>query len=188
MPPKPLEQRIEDALQHVAPFVGVCFRSVLQRFATAREVLSTRGSFIFGGRYNFIGSFSALYLSCDIHTCVEETTKSLQLSEHEVALQLPRTIVGVQVNVSHVLDLTDATVRQRLDVLKRDLLGDWAYDQDVLGVEAFTQRIGRLARETGFEALLVPSVVSRGCNLVVFVDRLLSSSSLKVVNVQNLQP
>lgn len=188
MPSKTLEHRIHNAIVGAVLFKGTCFRNVTQQFATRRDILSTRGSFLAGRRYNYKRVFGALYLSCDIHTCIEETTKSFQVTDSEVALQLPRTIVGVDANLSRVLDLTDANVRRRLGVLKRDLLGDWEYEQNVLGIEAFTQRIGRLAREAGFEALLVPSAVSRGRNLVVFVDRLLSSSSLKVVNVQNLQP
>jgi hypothetical protein len=59
---------------------------------------------------------------------------------------------------------------------------NWARTQRIDNREAFTQQIGRLARETGFEAILVPSAVTRGKNLDIFPDRLLPGSSLKIIN------
>jgi RES domain-containing protein len=142
-----------------------------------------------GGRFNFIGTFEVLYLSCDPHTCLEETTKSIQRPAHEVAQALPRTLVGIEVRLSRVLDLTDASVRRRLGIRKKDLTApNWEKSQNVHKQEALTQQIGRLAREVGFEAILVPSSMTRGKNLDIFPDRLLTRSRLRVVNRQNLTP
>jgi len=58
--------------------------------------------------------------------------------------------------------------------------------QNVDTSEAFTQQLGRLARDAGFEAILVPSAVTRGKNLDVFPDRLLPGSSLKIINRSRL--
>lgn len=119
--PHSLLQKMQDAMGRVVPFSGTCFRSVSQRFATRQQVLSAKGSLMVGGRFNFIGKFEVLYLSCDSHTCLEETTKSIQRPASEVAQVLPRTIIGIQVKLSRVLDLTDANVRRSLGITKQVL-------------------------------------------------------------------
>lgn len=178
-----LDEQMRNALEWAAPFSGVCFRNVSQKFANAQDILSAQGSLHAGGRFNFMNIFEVLYLSCDLHTCVEETTKSARLPEMELANVLPRTLIGIEVMLSRVLDLTDATIRRRLRITKKSLIADdWEKFQNVDIQEAFTQQIGRLAREAGFEAILVPSAVTRGKNLDIFPDRLLPGSSLKVIN------
>jgi RES domain-containing protein len=178
-----LAEKIRNALEWAAPFSGVCFRNVSQEFANVQDILSAQGSLHAGGRFNFMNVFAVLYLSCDLHTCVEETTKSARLPEMEVANVLPRTLIGIEVMLSRVLNLTDATIRRRLRITKKSLIADdWEKLQNVDKQEAFTQQIGRLAREIGFEAILVPLAVTRGKNLDVFPDRLLPSSSLKIIN------
>lgn len=47
-----------------------------------------------------------------------------------------------------------------------------------------TQELGRLAREAGFEALLVPSAATPGTNLVLFPDRLDPASSVHLLAVE----
>ncbi len=181
--PRSLDEKIRNALEWEAPFSGVCFRNASQKFANAQDILSARGSLHAGGRFNFINVFEVLYLSCDLHTCIEETTKSAHLPEMEVANVLPQTLIGIEVMLSRVLNLTHATVRRRLRITKKSLIADdWEKLQNVDKQEAFTQQIGRLAREAGFEAILVPSAVTRGKNLDIFPDRLLPSSSLKIIN------
>jgi RES domain-containing protein len=167
------------------PFEGVCFRNVRQKFATPQQILSAEGSFLKGGRYNFRETFAVLYLSCDIHTCLEETTQSFRVHGLEVAEALPRTVVGIQVRLSQVLDLTNPRIRHRLGVTKRELVEtDWKSFQS-LGQEALTQQLGRFARDAGFEALLVPSAAlpRTGKNLDIFPDCLLPTSSLHAMNV-----
>jgi RES domain-containing protein len=178
-----LAEKIRNALEWAAPFSGVCFRNVSQEFANVQDILSAQGSLRAGGRFNFINTFEVLYLSCNLHTCVEETTKSARLPEMEVANVLPRTLIGIEVMLNRVLDLTAFYTRWRLGITKKDLTAqDWEKIQNIDKQEAFTQQIGRLARETGFEAILVPSAVTRGKNLDIFPDRLLPSSSLKIIN------
>lgn len=182
--PKPLSQKLRDAIPLGVPFSAVCFRNVSQRFANRHEVLSAQGSLLGGGRFNFKGLFEVLYLSCDVHTCLEETTKSLQQAGRDVARALPRTVIGVDVVLSRVLDLTDATTRRRLGLTRASLVeAGWLRIQEIDNHEAFTQSLGRLAREAGFEAILVPSAAVRlGRNLDIFPDRLLPGSHLSLVN------
>ncbi len=184
-----LPQKMQEAARSAVPFSGICFRNVAQRFATRHSILSTDGSLLAGGRYNFRGTYPVLYLACDIHTCVEETTKSFAQSGSAVSQALPRTIVGVEVSLSDVLDLTDPAVRRRLDITRVSLTHtDWVTSQDVYGLEALTQKVGRLARDAGFEAILAPSAAlpRTGKNLAILPDQLLSSSRIQVVNRDRL--
>ena len=184
-----LAEKMRDAASLAVPFSGICFRNVAQRYATRRDILSTQGSQFSGGRYNFHATFPVLYLSCDIHTCVEETTKSFQQAGASVAQALPRTIIGVEVRLTSVLDLTDSAVLRLLGITRLRLIHtDWVTSQDVDGREAFTQALGRLARDTGIEAILVPSAAlpRTGKNLCVFSDQLLSLSLLRAINTHRL--
>ncbi len=95
MPGLSLEQRIRQLLSLAIEFEGICFRNVSQRFASEQEVLSTKGSKVTGGRFNFKGSFEVLYLSCDVHTCIEETTHAARSSGFEVAKMLPSSEIHV---------------------------------------------------------------------------------------------
>jgi RES domain-containing protein len=185
---RPLVQVILSLVPAATTFHGICFRNVSQRFASRQDILSARGSLLTGGRFNFRGAFELLYLSCDVHTCLEETTKALLYDGFIVAKALPRTIIGVEVELQRVLKLTDAAIRRRRGVTAGDLIRtDWQHAQDVLGREALTQEIGRLARDAGFEALLVPSAATRsGRNLDIFPDRLASTSYCRVLNADHL--
>ncbi len=117
-----LPDKMQEAARLAVPFSGVCFRNVAQRFATRRDVLSTQGSVLSGGRYNFHGTYPVLYLSGDIHTCVEETTKSFTQAGASVAQALPRTIIGVEAHLTRVLDLTDPFVLRLLGITRLRLI------------------------------------------------------------------
>ena len=179
-----LQDRLNDVLPLAVGFAGICYRNVPPFYATPQDVISPVGSVQTGGRYNFKGTFPVLYLSCDPHTCVEETLHSAQNTDIEIAARLPRTIVAIEVRLNRVLDLTDATLRRRLNVTWRELVApDWEILQNLHGQEAFTQRLGRLAREVGFQALLVPSAAQRGGkNLIVFVDNV-PAGALRPLNL-----
>jgi len=186
MPPT-LSEKMRDALQWAVPFSGVCFRNVTMKFANTRDILSAKGSFLAGRRFNFKRTFEVLYLSCDLHTCLEETTSSLKRDGFETAITLPRLMIGIEVNLQRVLNLTDGARRRKLRITSRMLTApNWAKTQNVDKKEAFTQQLGRLARDAGFEAILVPSAVTRGKNLDIFPDRLLTGSSLKLINRHQL--
>ena len=181
-----LEQKIQNALSYAIPYKGFCFRVLSQRFATKRDVASTKGSKIKGGRYNIKNKFGVLYLSCDSHTCLEEASRTRQKLAIDIANELPKTVIGFEVELTKVLNLTDSKIRQKLGIKVSDLTQtDWEKIQ-ALGLEAITQTIGRLARQAGFEAILVPSSVWQGKNLDVFPDKLLPSSKISVVNSSQL--
>src|SRR2546425_1225179 len=119
----PLERRLHrqmpDVLKLAIEFRGVGFRNVGQRYANKLDVLSTRGSYEWGGRFNVARDFGVLYLSCDLHTCIEELQYAARYEGLEVEEKLPRTITGIRVDLKNVLDLTSAIVRRKLGVAKK---------------------------------------------------------------------
>jgi RES domain-containing protein len=194
MPTPLLEQKIQRAIKHAVPYEGtdqpqgICFRSVKQKFANLQDILSAQGSLFTGGRYNFVGDFGVLYLACDPHTCLEEVTRAATAGGFRAAENFPRTFIGIRVRLSRVLDLTSPRMRRRLGVSKQLLVAtNWERIQDE-GEEATTQAIGRLARSAGFEAILTPSAAWAGNNLNIFLDKVLSTSKLSLVNEIHLPP
>ncbi|HSE83649.1 MAG TPA: RES domain-containing protein, partial [Thermodesulfobacteriota bacterium] len=98
-----------------------------------------------------------------------------------------RTVIGVKVRLSKVLDLTSTKVRRKIGISKSVLTEtDWEWIQNIDKKEALTQSIGRFIEEAGFEAILVPSAVCKGRNLDVFPDNLLPSSEISIVNLDKL--
>lgn len=194
MSPLTLEQKISRAIKHAVPFTGtdrphgVCFRNVKQKFANRDDIFSAEGSLYTGGRYNFVGAFGVLYLACDPHTCLEEVARVTRVGGFRAAENFPRTFIGIRVRLSKVLDLTDPRMRRRLGVSKELLVAtDWERIQEK-GREAPTQILGRLARSANFEGILSPSAAWPGNNLNIFLDNILSSSELSLVNGAQLPP
>jgi RES domain-containing protein len=166
-------------------FQGIGFRNVWHQFANKKDIVSTKGSLKAGGRYNIATSFGVLYLSCDVHTCIKELEYAAEYDKVDIEEKLPRTFAGVKVELTKVLDLTDAEVRRTLGVPRKILLKtDWAKENSK-GYEAPTQLIGRMAKEEGFEALLVPSARWSGKNLDLLDDGNLLKRVL-VVNINTL--
>lgn len=156
------------------------FRSCSPTYATkstlSRLERAAYGSFIKGGRFNQRGQFHTLYLSLDRETCLAELDKyaekgSISLKENPPH---PATVLPWEVRLSCVLDLTDASVRKKLLIDEQTLFNtDWETLQDHYEIIAATQRIGKLARDFGFVALLTPSVAKPGGkNLNVFIDNI----------------
>jgi RES domain-containing protein len=182
-----LHQRMLKVLNLASSFQGlVGFRNVGQPYANSHDALSTKGSFEYGGRYNVAKDFGVLYLSCDLHTCVGELERAARREGVEVAEKLPRTVMGIKVKLTKVLDLTDARVLRRLGLSRKILSTDWVKENNE-GRDAPTQVIGRAAKNIGFEALLVPSESWHGMNLNLLDDGNLVDRVL-VVNCALLGP
>jgi RES domain-containing protein len=132
---------------------GRFFRAVL-----GVDPLDTSETRQLGGRYNPRWEFEALYCSWSRELCLKEQ------AAHSGSA--PSRVVPLDARLDRVLDLTDPFLRTSLLLRETDLTGE---------DEELTQRIGRVARDAGFEGLLVPAVHG-GRNLVVFLDRLSSRS------------
>jgi len=167
MPPEPTRP------EGVAGLPGRQLRGQFYRLVPQHlqdRALSPEGSGLYGGRYNPKRAFEALYCGEGPAVCwaeVRKTTGGRRLG--------PFVLASVMVKLQRVLDLTDHAVLQRLGLRPEDLVAsDWAH----------TQELGRLARQAGFEALLVPSAAPPGRNLVLFPDRLNPASSVHLVSVE----
>lgn len=189
MPSALLRRKIREALPLAQTFHGVCTR--IPDTARVREgrALSSEGSFIWGGRYNPKGGFGALYLSCTRDTCLAEVAYYLKRAGNFLADLPPenrtklKTELEVEVQLSYVLNLTDPAIQQLIGIHEDQLKEEWD-ELQAAGEEVFTQLIGKLAREAGWEALRVPSARHAGYNLVILSVENLSASSSVLVKTQ----
>ena len=140
----------------------------------AENILSSGPSFTYGGRYNKAGEFGALYLSENPMICEKEKLRQAG----DQAKFLPLQVVGtIEVDIHDVLDLTDEDNIKTLGVHARDFV-------DLMDM-TLPQSIAETARKIGFKALLVPSAVTQGKNLVIFEESLSQSQGkIKVAKIQ----
>ena len=184
-----LTKYFKDLHQGAYGFNGMCYRAVWREFADQNCIIQAVGSFIAGGRYNIEAHFGVLYLSCDPKTSIEESVQSIYASPTEMAGNLPRMVVGLKVELSKVLKLTRESVLMPTKLRKIDLVDPhWASKGLGTDKEAITQTVGKAAKTAGFEAILVPSARRDGCNLNIFLDNLLPTSKISLINVDLLCP
>jgi hypothetical protein len=104
-------------------------------------------------------------------------------------MTLPLVVTAIDVDVWPVLDLRNGRVRRILRVPRRRMLTESWWTIQGHGREAMTQAIGRLARDQGFVALLVPSAIEPAAgNVVIFCDRLRATNRVSIVNAARLPP
>jgi RES domain-containing protein len=181
-----LKSAIQSAFSYAINFEGTCFRNVQQRFANQENIESSKGSFDAGGRYNIKEGFEVLYLSCDIHTCIEETTHVMRAQDFDVGEALPRTLVAFDVKLSKVLNLTDKNIIEALGISETALKDtDWQKSQSGSSTPVVTQLLGKSAKDVGFEAMLVPSAVWEGTNIDIFTQ-VVPQNSYKVISIHKL--
>lgn len=181
-----LNERIANLAAAATEFRGEIYRSASPKYATSRDLVTGEGAKRFGGRWNPAG-VAAVYGSLTPQTALEETLAHARYYGLPINTSMPRTFVAIHVELSRVLDLTSGGNRQSLRVSEwRMLECDWRAECDA-GREPITQQIGRLAAETGLEAILVRSSADdSGSNLVVFPDNLSKASCLSVVSPDRL--
>lgn len=148
---------------------AVWYRAVVP--SRKRTILAMDGALIYGGRYNNAGEFGALYLSKTKKGCAAEVT---QRPAHPTTY-----VVGkIKVTLGMVCDLTDPVLLKKLKLTKKQLTADdWNE----------TQALGDIVREIGFEGMVVPSAAGDFNNLVIFVDRLSSSSKVELEEIKPLK-
>jgi len=169
-------------LASAPPFEGTCFRCLSPRYANVRDAISGEGSRYAAGRFHVKGAVLLVYTACSLDLALWEYTHTARSRGFDVANLLPVTLLSLEVKVSRVLDLTDAATRRALKInLPTIRTGPWQVSED----ESETQRIGRLASEAGFEAILAPSA-GKGNSLNVLAANLLPDSLFRIINEQEL--
>jgi RES domain-containing protein len=95
-------------------------------------------------------------------------------------------LVAVDVQLREVLDLTDGTIRQSLQISEQRMTDDdWRKLNDHAGAESLTQAIGRAAFEAGLEGIIVRAC-DGGRNLVWFAKNLKAKSKIAIRNERAL--
>lgn len=122
------------------------------------QQLSGAGAARAGGRWNAAG-MPALYLSADHATAIAEYMQSLI---H------PGTLAPYDVVADKILDLSDATVRAAIGVDDSILTLPWRRIRDIERAVPASWEIAQAAVAAGFDGCLVPSILSKGANLVVW--------------------
>ena len=171
---------LTELLREAEPWSGVVYRCTTLEYANEKDFVNGNGAKRYGGRWNALDTFPAVYGSLTPETAMEETFANYRRAGIPDEKALPQVLAAFRATLQQTLDLKDMRIRRRLKVSLRELSrGDWKASQDQ-GKEALTQAVGRAAQEAGFDALLVPSAEDRkGTNLVVFAQGLSRIKALR---------
>lgn len=183
-----LARALGRALLLAIPWAGEAFRATDMEFATRPDLASGEGARLHGGRWTPKGAFRTFYGTLTPEAALAELLEGHRRKGLPDGQALPVAVVGFDVALQRVLDLTDGKCRQALGIsLGRITTEPWEQLQRHRK-EALTQAIGRLARAAGFEGLLVPSAVPQLThrNIVVFTGRLVPESRVEIVHPEQL--
>jgi RES domain-containing protein len=193
LPPHPDSDRLARGIRRCLPLAtsltGIIYRAASVRRANPADLIAGIGSQLTGGRWTPPGAFRAVYASRDEATALDEARQQNLRQGVPPWMALPLVLTALEVDLRPALDLTDGRVRRALRISRERMLAEpWWLLQD-RGREALTQALGRLARDHGFVALLVPSAARlQGTNVVVYPDRITAGGRLAVVNPERLPP
>jgi RES domain-containing protein len=175
------------ALPQAKPFTECVYRIADRGFADADTLISGLGAMHYGGRWNAAGEFPVFYAALDLATAYEEKTYSNRRYAIPPEQWLPAVIVLVEVKLARVLDLTLPATRNQFGITPEAMVAERLASSGKSSHETARHAIARAARRAGIEALIVPSARNPGGkNLAVFVENLGKSSSLLIVNPENL--
>lgn len=183
-----LRQRIAQSSQLLRPWQGVAYRVTTLDYPSPKSILLGQGSFLHGGRWNAIGSFRAVYGSAADTVAVAESRATADYANIPLPFVTPRLLVAIDLVLHAVLDLTRASIRERLDLTDTELRAeDWRKVQEE-GRESFTQAIGRAVFSNQGEGLLVPSArVPEGINIVYFPQNHRGTSRVRVLDSEKFK-
>ncbi|MCQ3804392.1 MAG: RES family NAD+ phosphorylase [Acidimicrobiia bacterium] len=124
---------------------------------------SGEGARRLGGRFNPCQSFPVLYL-CTTPACTAaELTRLARRQGIAVEQFLPREVWRIQVDLTRVLDLTDDTVLDTLELEIGSLVSD---------DYSLTNEIGEAAYEQGFQAIVTRSATAVDDVIAIFTEKL----------------
>lgn len=139
----------------VSEFSGTVYRICPTRYTAS--LLSMRGSFLHGARYNIRAYFGTLYASLSRETAHREIARYFTVPPLDGFVE-----ASIRLRLSRVVDLTNRHLLRKAAV---------AWEQLIETRYSITQEIGLRAWESGVEALLVPSAANPAeHNLALFLD------------------
>lgn len=164
------------------------YRVCSYKYATRKDLLSGKGSWEYGARYNARKSFPAVYLAADPETALAEYLGNWKDAGIPVNKdKLPCVLIAVEVSVKKLVNLADTTILHRLQIPEAGLFCDWKTENDTLYREAFTQSLGRALYMSGYEGCSYPSVQCRGIyNYAFFPDNFSGNSFCRTLNSKQL--
>ena len=182
-----LRRRLQGAPELLRPWSGTAYRVTTLDYPSPKSILLGQGSFLYGGRWNAIGSFRAVYGSIADTVAVAESRATADYAHVPQPFRAPRLLVAIELSLQAVLDLTNASRRAQLGLtlgaLKEE---DWRKSQEEKH-ESLTQAIGRAVFSSDGEGLLVPSArVPEGVNVVYFPENHHRASRVKVLESEKL--
>jgi RES domain-containing protein len=127
-------------------------------------------------------------LSITQETAIKESNASFTYYNFALSDVKPKVLVGVQLKLEKVVDLTNPHgVRAQAWLSLDELLAeDWRKVNDA-GHESQSQAFGRAVYDVGAEALLAPSArVPGGVNLVYFPESASSPNAIKILGEEEL--
>ena len=167
---EPFREGMETLLRKVKPISIAYYRTVTADRAIIGRFPSIEGSIISGGRFNIPGQFGALYLSTNPQTALEEaiqTTRRAGFQEWK-----PKTIVEIKFQDILLLNLENRNNLEQIQIDSKELEIDWN-EENKHGRIAPSQLVGKIARDCGFEAILVRSqLIREAYNVAVFLEKI----------------
>lgn len=153
------------------------------KFSSEADILSGEGGLRADGRWNVKGRFRCSYTSQKTETAMQEALISTRRKGLPDERALPRTLVSLNLDVQKVLDLTNGKIRLRCRIGRDRIIEEEWWIENQNGKEAWTQAVGRAAKNAGFEVILSPSAADKphGVNVTVFTENLLSGSQWGVL-------
>ena len=153
----------------VGEFLGTVYRICPARYGG--NLVSMRGSFLYGARYNIRGYFGTLYTSLSKETARREMARYFTAAPRGGFVE-----ASILLRLNRVVDLTNTRLLRRPGIEWGQLIGT-RY--------AITQEIGLRAWESGIEALLAPSAAYPAeRNLAVFLDNQRSGWEVALAEVR----
>lgn len=181
-------RRLKEAPQIFQPWKGTIYRVTTLKYAGARTILQGEGSYRFGGRWNAIGSFRAVYGSTEDTVAFAESKATAEYANLKYPFREPRLIVAIEVKLSRVIDLTQDAILEILGISQKELRReDWRKVQEQ-GIESLSQTLGRAVFAAHGEGLLARSArVKNGINAAYFPENKSCGSKIHVCQAQQLR-
>lgn len=183
-----ISRHLRGAPELLRPWSGAAYRVTTLDYPSPQSILQGQGSFLYGGRWNAIGSFRAVYGSTEDTVAVVESRATADYAQVPWPFRTPRLLVAIKLSLQAAVDLTDPATLVALGLTVEELqTEDWRKIQEE-GKESLTQAVGRAVFTNGGEGLLTASArVPSGVNVAYFPERRRESSRVEVLDAAKLE-
>ena len=169
------------------PWRGAAYRVTTLEYPSPKSILLGQGSYLYGGRWNAIGSFRVVYGSTTDVVAVAESRANAEYAGISLPFRTPRLLVTVDLVLARVIDLTiPETMRRLFPGRQNQGAEDWRRMQN-RGEESESQAFGRACFEHGANGLIASSArVLDGINVMYFPENCSDPAEAKVYEAEKL--